>query len=166
VSARRAHAAGIADLAGRDLAALDIVHLPVSLTPAERVAYERDIEAFTRLRRELRRANPDADWVTCVRTIACMPGDTDVLVAMRRAAALAASESAIAPSIGRRPPSVSGTIDLDDELHRRRSKVGNEPPDNHLPPKSDTELPPAQIDPKRRLRLCHVRIGSPPRRLR
>jgi superfamily II DNA or RNA helicase len=80
----------IADLAGRDLAALDIVHLPVALTPPERVAYERDIEAFTRLRRELRRANPDADWVTCVRTIACMPGGADVLATMRRAAALAA----------------------------------------------------------------------------
>jgi hypothetical protein len=60
------------------------------LTLAERVAYERDIEAFTRTRREPRRANSDVDWVTCVRTIACMPGGSDMLATMRRAAALAA----------------------------------------------------------------------------
>ena len=62
----------IADLAGRHLAALDIVHLPVALTHPVRVAYERDIEAFTRSRRELRRAIPDADGVTsCAPSRAC-----------------------------------------------------------------------------------------------
>jgi superfamily II DNA or RNA helicase len=84
----------IADLAGRDLAALDIIRLPVALTPAERVAYERDIEAFTRLRREFRRANPDADWLTCVRAIARLPGGVDVLGSMHRASSLAAFPSA------------------------------------------------------------------------
>jgi hypothetical protein len=42
------------------------------------------------LRRELRRANPDADWVTCLRAIACTSGGAEVLTMMRRAAALAA----------------------------------------------------------------------------
>jgi hypothetical protein len=61
------------------------------------------------------------------------------------------SESTIAPSIGRPTASMSGAIDLDDELHRRRSEVGDEAPDDHLPPKPNPELPAAQMRPKRLL---------------
>jgi hypothetical protein len=52
---------------------------------------------------------------------------------------------------------VSAAIDLDDEPHRRRSEVGNEAPDNHLPPKPNPELPAAQMNPKRGLRRSERR---------
>jgi superfamily II DNA or RNA helicase len=84
----------IADLAGRDLAALELVRLPVALTPAERAAYEEDIAPFTSWRRELRRANPDADWLTCVQAIARVPGGAEVLARMHRARNLAAFPAA------------------------------------------------------------------------
>jgi superfamily II DNA or RNA helicase len=84
----------IADLTGRDLAPLQLVRLPVALTPTERAAYEHHIAPFTRLRRELRRANPDADWLSCVQAIARMPGGAEVLGAMYRARDLAAFPAA------------------------------------------------------------------------
>ncbi len=79
----------IGDLAGRGLAALDIVRIHVALTASERQTYERDIERFTALRRDILGTNPDADWLTCVRAIARMPSGRDVLTAMARAGALA-----------------------------------------------------------------------------
>jgi superfamily II DNA or RNA helicase len=79
----------IADLAGRDLAALDLVRLHVALSPQERVAYERDITPFQGLRREILRVSPGSDWVTCLRTIARMPEGADVLAGLRRATAVA-----------------------------------------------------------------------------
>lgn len=84
----------IADLAGHDLAALEIVRLYVTLTPEQRAAYARDIAPFSQLRREIRRATPDADWLLSVRTIARMPGGRDVLAAMQRAGSLAAFPAA------------------------------------------------------------------------
>ena len=84
----------IADLAGRDLAALDIVRIHVALTGDERQSYERDVERFSALRREVLRLNPDADWLACVKAIARMPGGGDVLGAMYRAGALASFPSA------------------------------------------------------------------------
>jgi superfamily II DNA or RNA helicase len=84
----------IADLAGRDLAALELVRLPVALTPAERAAYDDDIAPFTSWRRELRRANPDADWLSCVQAIARVPGGAEVLARMHRARDLAAFPTA------------------------------------------------------------------------
>jgi superfamily II DNA or RNA helicase len=84
----------IADLAGRDLAALELIRLPVALTPAERAAYEEDVAPFTRWRRELRRANPDADWLSCVQAIARVAGGAEVLARMHRARDLAAFPAA------------------------------------------------------------------------
>jgi superfamily II DNA or RNA helicase len=80
----------IADLAGRDLAGLEIVPIHVGLTAEERLRYERDIGPFAALRREILRTNPDADFVTCVHAIARMPGGDDVLAGMHRASALSA----------------------------------------------------------------------------
>jgi superfamily II DNA or RNA helicase len=84
----------IADLAGRDLAALDLVRIHVALDPEERAAYERDITPFHRLRREVLRLTPGSDWVTCLRTIARAPEGADVLAGLRRATALASFPSA------------------------------------------------------------------------
>jgi superfamily II DNA or RNA helicase len=84
----------IADLAGKDLAPLEVVRLYVSLTPAERERYAADMERFTALRRDVLRTNPDAEWLTCVRAIARVPDGTKVLSAMYRAGALAAFPSA------------------------------------------------------------------------
>ncbi len=84
----------IADLAGKDLAPLEMVRIHVSLTPDERRQYEMDMERFTALRREVLRSNPDADWLTCVRAIARMPDGSSVLSAMYRAGALAAFPTA------------------------------------------------------------------------
>jgi superfamily II DNA or RNA helicase len=80
----------IADLAGRDLAPLEIVRIMVALTAEERAAYQRDSEPFLSLRRELLRVNPDADWVTCVRSIARTSAGREALAGMHRAGALAA----------------------------------------------------------------------------
>jgi hypothetical protein len=60
-------------------------------------------------------------------------------------------------SVGRRPPRVSGAVDLDDELHRRGTEVGNEAPDDPLPPDPNPELPAAQVNPRRRLRRSERR---------
>jgi superfamily II DNA or RNA helicase len=79
----------IADLAGRDLAALDLVRVHVALSHEERAAYERQIDPFQRLRGEILRSNPDADWVTCIRAIARAPEGADALAGMHRACALA-----------------------------------------------------------------------------
>ncbi|MFI5302655.1 MAG: DEAD/DEAH box helicase family protein, partial [Polyangiales bacterium] len=79
----------IADLAGSDLAALDLVRLHVALSPRERAEYERQVDPFRRLRGQILRSNPDADWVTCIRAIARMPEGTDALAGMHRACALA-----------------------------------------------------------------------------
>ncbi len=79
----------IADLAGRDLAPLELVRIQVSLTAEERVRYERDMASFTSLRREISRVTPDADWMSCVRAIARLPEGSAVLSAMYRAGALA-----------------------------------------------------------------------------
>lgn len=84
----------IADLAGRDLAPLEIVRLHVDLTREERQIYESQIEPFTELRRDIMRTNPDADWMTCVRAIARMSGGRDVLASMGRASALASFPTA------------------------------------------------------------------------
>lgn len=84
----------IADLAGRALAALDLVRLHVTLTPEERTAYERDAEPFRRMRRDLVRLNPDADWVTCIRSIARTPEGAEALAGMHRATSLAAFPAA------------------------------------------------------------------------
>ncbi len=84
----------IADLAGRDLAPLEVVQVCVALTADERLAYGRDIERFAALRRDVLRLNPDADWLTCVKAIARTPQGSDVLAAMHRAGALAAFPSA------------------------------------------------------------------------
>ena len=84
----------IAELAGRDLAELDVVRLPVALTADERIAYERDASPFLSLRRDLLRATPGADWVTCLRAIAFMPGGGEVIAAFHRASALASFPSA------------------------------------------------------------------------
>ncbi|HVZ34798.1 MAG TPA: DEAD/DEAH box helicase family protein, partial [Polyangiaceae bacterium] len=84
----------IADLAGRDLAPLQLVRLPVALTPTERAKYQHDITPFTRLRRELRRANPDIDWLSCAQAIARMPGGAEALAGMYRARDLAAFPAA------------------------------------------------------------------------
>lgn len=84
----------IADLAGRDLAPLQVVRLPVALTPAERTLYEHHITPFTQLRREFRRANPDADWLSCVQAIARVPGGAAALAGMQRARDLAAFPAA------------------------------------------------------------------------
>jgi hypothetical protein len=43
------------------------------------------------------------------------------------------------------------------ELHGRRSAIGDEAPDNHLPPKPNPELPAAQVNPERRLRRSERR---------
>jgi superfamily II DNA or RNA helicase len=80
----------IADLAGKDLAPLQVVRIHVSLTAEERERYDADMDRFTTLRRDVVRANPDADWLTCVRSIARLPDGCKVLSAMHRAAALAA----------------------------------------------------------------------------
>jgi len=79
----------IGDLVGRDLAPLDLVRLHVALSADERAAYERDIDPFRRLRGEVLRSNPDADWVTCIRSIARAPDGADALAGMQRACALA-----------------------------------------------------------------------------
>jgi len=84
----------IADLAGKDLAPLEMVRIHVSLTAEERRQYDSDMERFTALRRQVLRTNPDADWLTCVRAIARMPEGSTVLAAMYRAGALAAFPSA------------------------------------------------------------------------
>jgi superfamily II DNA or RNA helicase len=88
------YALEIADLAGRDLAPLEVVRIHVSLTPAERAAYERDLAPFARFRGEVLRSDPQADWVACVRAVARMPGGRDVLRGMHRATAAAAFPSA------------------------------------------------------------------------
>lgn len=80
----------IADLAGNHLAPLEVVRIYVSLTAEERERYEADMASFVALRRDLLRANPEADWLTCVRTIARMPEGSKVLSAMQRGSALAA----------------------------------------------------------------------------
>ncbi|MFZ5892421.1 MAG: helicase-related protein [Myxococcota bacterium] len=80
----------IADLAGKDLAPLEIVRIPVTLNAEERRAYNTDMARFTTLRREVLRTNPDADWLSVVRAIASMPGGSEVLSAMHRASELAA----------------------------------------------------------------------------
>jgi superfamily II DNA or RNA helicase len=49
---------------------------------------------FTRWRRELRRANPDADWLSCVQAIARVPSGAEVLARMQRARDLAAFPAA------------------------------------------------------------------------
>jgi superfamily II DNA or RNA helicase len=84
----------IADLAGEHLAALDMITLHVALTAAERDAYDRDMHRYLALRREILRINPDADWVTCLKAIARVPGGGAVLSAMYRAAGLAAFPAA------------------------------------------------------------------------
>lgn len=80
----------IADLAGKDLAPLEIVRIPVTLNAEERKAYNTDMARFLALRREVLRTNPDADWLSVVRAIASMPGGSEVLSAMHRASELAA----------------------------------------------------------------------------
>jgi len=56
-------------------------------------------------------------------------------------------ERPIAPRIGASAPSVRAAVYFDDELCRRRGKVGDElpgdePPDDDLPPERDPEPPP------------------------
>lgn len=80
----------IDDLAGRELAELVVIRLPVALGPDEREAYERDVAPFEQIRHLVRQANPDADWLTCVRACARLPDGADVLTRMQRASALAA----------------------------------------------------------------------------
>jgi superfamily II DNA or RNA helicase len=77
-------------LAGRDLAPFEIVRIHLSLSSAERARYDRDIERFTELRRELLRMDPSADYLAIVRAIARTLGGADVLAEMQRAARLAA----------------------------------------------------------------------------
>jgi superfamily II DNA or RNA helicase len=89
----------IADLAGRDLAPLEVLRIHVALNPDERQRYERELEAFSRLRREIVRTNPNADWITCVRAIARMPAGSQVLAGMRRATALASFPAAKAAAV-------------------------------------------------------------------
>jgi superfamily II DNA or RNA helicase len=84
----------IADLVGRDLAALDLVRVHVSLTHAERVAYERDMTPFQTLRREILTHNREADWATCIRSIARTSDGPQIISRMHRAAALAAFPAA------------------------------------------------------------------------
>ncbi len=84
----------IEDLAGKDLAPLEVIRIHVALTADERRRYEADMERFTAMRREVLRTNPDADWITCVRAIARTQGGSDVLSAMYRAGALASFPAA------------------------------------------------------------------------
>jgi superfamily II DNA or RNA helicase len=79
----------IADLAGRDLAALEIMRIHVALNAVEQEAYERDIERFLVLRRDILRVNPDSDWVTCLKAIARTHGGSEAIGGMLRATALA-----------------------------------------------------------------------------
>jgi superfamily II DNA or RNA helicase len=80
---------GIEALSGTHLAELETSRVHVSLTPDERKVYERDLAPYEELRRELRRANPDADFQTLVAAIGRMPGGRDVLAGMHRASRLA-----------------------------------------------------------------------------
>jgi superfamily II DNA or RNA helicase len=80
----------IADLAGGALAPLEVVRIDVALSSEERDVYERDLSAFAALRREVLRTQPDADWATCVRAIARIPGGQQAIAGMQRAGALAA----------------------------------------------------------------------------
>ncbi len=83
-------ALGIRDLVGKHLADLDVVRLSVVLEPDERQRYLRDSIEFGELRREFLRANPGADWETCLKAIARLPGGRAAIAAMHRATALAA----------------------------------------------------------------------------
>lgn len=85
---------GIDDLAGTHLAELDTVRTHVSLTEAERAAYERDLGPYEELRQNIRRSDPNADFQTILAVIARAPGGREVLAAMQRASKLATFPSA------------------------------------------------------------------------
>jgi superfamily II DNA or RNA helicase len=80
---------GIEDLAGSHLAELDTIRIHVVLEPDEREAYVRDHEPFDRLRRDIRRVHPGADWKTVVSLISRLPNGREILSAEQRASALA-----------------------------------------------------------------------------
>jgi superfamily II DNA or RNA helicase len=88
------YALGIGDLAGGALAPLEVVRVDVALSPEEREAYERDLSAFAALRHHVLRTQPDADWATCVRAVARIPGGREAIAGMQRAGALAAFPAA------------------------------------------------------------------------
>lgn len=76
---------GVADLAGRFLAPLDVVALRLDLAPAERERYDALMTTFRRVHTEFRRLAPDAAWEDFARFAARTPAGRAALDAFRRA---------------------------------------------------------------------------------
>lgn len=81
---------GIDDLVGTHLAELDSLRMHVALSDDERVAYERDIAPWERMRADVRRADPFADFTTVLAAVSRAPGGRDAIQAMHAAARLSA----------------------------------------------------------------------------
>lgn len=79
----------VGELLGTHLAELELTRLSVRLDPDEADDYERSYRPFAELRATFMRANPGADWVSCMRAMSRSAAGRAAISGYHRAVALA-----------------------------------------------------------------------------
>ncbi len=85
---------GLGELLGTHLSELTIVRLPVELSAEEAEEYHREYAPFVRLRGEIMKHAPGADWQTLVHVLSKSAAGRDALRGFRRAVAISSLPSA------------------------------------------------------------------------